>query len=231
MSEVKVGGSLLDTTPATRGQLTLVFWLAGLVIVIDQVTKWMVEARLPLNRSWAPWPEYAHLFQFSHVANTGAAFGLLPNGSLFFGAAAVLVAIVIVVYNFQLPAGFWGLRFALGLQLGGALGNLIDRVRLGHVTDFFDFGPWYIFNVADISIVTGVIILGCLMWLEERKLRELEAGMAASNRVDEEELQLVAMVEEAAEALVVETDDSEEAVVKPVERRREPIIIDKDKYE
>lgn len=169
--------------PATKKQRALPLLIAVLIIVIDQFSKLSVEAQLPLNHTWAPFPEFAHLFRFTHVSNTGAAFGLFPGGSPFFTVVAIAVAAIIVIYNFGLPAGHFLLRLALGLQLGGALGNLIDRFRLGHVTDFLDFGPWPVFNLADTSIVAGVVILGVLMVLEQRQLAAEESH--AGNTADE----------------------------------------------
>ena len=80
---------------------------------------------------------------------------------------ATVVSIVIIVYNQKLPADHRLFRIALGLQLGGALGNLLSRIRIGHVTDFLDFGPWPVSNIADISIVSGTILLGILMILQK----------------------------------------------------------------
>lgn len=154
--------------PASFKQQLLLFIIAGLVILVDHLSKRYIEDWLPLNQSWAPWPDYAHFFQLTHVANRGAAFGFFQGGSLFFTIAAIVVAVIIIFYNFSLPSGHRLLRLALGLQLGGALGNVIDRFRLGHVTDFFDFGPWPVFNVADAAIVSGVAILAWLMFKEER---------------------------------------------------------------
>ena len=168
-TEAEKGTSAIPPSTAQRSLLLLV---AATVIVVDHISKLYVESWLPLNRSWAPFPEVAHLFRITHVTNTGAAFGLFPGGSLFFTVVATGVAIFILFYNYGLPAGQYPLRIALGLQLGGALGNLIDRLRLGHVTDFLDFGPWPVFNLADTSIVAGVIILAVLMVQEQRELRE-----------------------------------------------------------
>jgi signal peptidase II len=157
----------------------MLFLIAAVVILVDQLTKLWVEAHIPVNTSIAPFPDYADLFQFTHVHNTGAAFGMFAGGGYVFAIVAIIVAIVIIVYNFSLPAGNFALRLALGLQLGGALGNFIDRLRIGHVTDFFDVGPFfYIFNIADAAIIGGVIVLALLMWQEhreERKQAELDA--------------------------------------------------------
>jgi signal peptidase II len=146
--------------------------IAAAVVGADQLTKMAVERALPLNASWAPFESIAALFRFTRVSNTGAAFGLFPAGSVLFAVIAAVVGLIIFVTNFQLPAGNLPLRLALGLQLGGSLGNLVDRLRLGHVTDFLDFGPWPVFNLADTAVVAGVVLLALLVLLEEReKLR------------------------------------------------------------
>jgi len=78
------------------------------------------------------------------------------------------VSLAILIYNYHLSGRQLGLRLALGLQLGGAIGNLADRLRLGHVTDFVDFGPW-VFNLADVAIILGALILVGVMWQESNK--------------------------------------------------------------
>jgi signal peptidase II len=160
--------------PSTIIDQTLLLLVTAGVIVIDHLVKLFVEIWLPLNSSWQPWPEYGHLFQITHVSNTGAAFGLFPTGSNIFMVVALVVAVIIIIYNYRLPSGHFLFRVALGLQLGGALGNLVDRVRLGHVTDFLDVGPWPVFNLADASIVAGVLVLIFLMLLENQGSDEEE---------------------------------------------------------
>lgn len=162
-------------------QQLFVFLVAAVVIALDQFSKAIVEARMPLNTTYAPIPSLEAFFRITHVSNTGAAFGLFAQGSMVFTIVAIVVSLVIVFYSFSLPPGLLPLRLALGLQMGGALGNLIDRFRLGHVTDFLDFGPWPVFNVADTSIVAGVAILAVLMLLEQRR----EAVANAAARQDE----------------------------------------------
>lgn len=157
----------MNPNPTSYSTLTyqraLMLMVAGLVIALDQLSKQLIEAFLPLYRSWAPAPILVPNLRLSHVSNTGSAFGLFPANSAVFAWAAFIVSLAIVYYNYKLPPGEKWLRLALGLQLGGALGNLIDRLRLGHVTDFVDFGPW-VFNLADASIVLGALILAGLMW-------------------------------------------------------------------
>ena len=187
-SEVAEREEITGATPTTRERIIFVL-VAALVIVIDHLSKLYIENWLPLNHTWAPFPELANYFRITHVSNTGAAFGLFPEGSLVFALIALIVGIVIIIYNYRLPSGHLLLRVALGLQLGGALGNLIDRLRIGHVTDFLDFGPWPVFNVADMAIVSGVIILGFLMIQEEREMRRAaESGQEAQENSEQTKL-------------------------------------------
>jgi len=151
--------------------LTLVYWVGAFIVLIDQYVKSLVRANMPIGSVWAPSPEIAPFFRLVHIENNGAAFGMFQSGGTVFGVIAVVVSIVIAYYAARLPEGQWALRVALGLQLGGALGNLVDRVINGPVTDFFNLMSMWntpIFNVADLSITTGVIMLVLLMWNEGR---------------------------------------------------------------
>jgi len=157
---------------ASINEKGILFLVMAVVLILDQVSKIIIENSISLNESWAPFPSISHIFRITHISNTGAAFGLFPSGSYIFMIVAVIVAIVIAIYNHQIPADNILFRIALGLQMGGALGNLFNRIRIGHVTDFLDFGPVPIFNVADSSIVIGVTLLILLMlqeYVQERK--------------------------------------------------------------
>ena len=154
--------------------------LALISIAFDQITKFIVSTSLPLYGAWSPFPGPNPFFQIVYVYNTGAAFGLFKDLGTVFVLIALVVVGAIVYYSRRLTRGQWLLRTALGLQLGGALGNLIDRVRLGHVIDFIDVGigntRWYTSNLADVSIVVGVILLGCVMWRDERQQKKSKTG-------------------------------------------------------
>jgi signal peptidase II len=149
-------------SPALRGLLFL--GLAALVVVVDQVTKRMAEDRLQRTgvRS-VPLPVVGDYLRFTYVENRGAAFGLLQDQTAFFVLVGLLVIGVIAASYRYLPRSGFRLHLALGLQLGGAVGNLIDRIRQGYVVDFVDFGYhanwWPVFNVADSAIVVGVALL------------------------------------------------------------------------
>jgi signal peptidase II len=146
----------------------LVYLLAGAIVLVDQYTKHLVRNNLAISESWSPWPWLAPYARFLHIQNTGAAFGLFKEAGLFFTVVAVIVSLVIIVYAQRLPAGNWWMRVALGMQLGGAVGNLIDRLVFGPVTDFISVGGFAIFNVADASISLGVALLALLMLFEAR---------------------------------------------------------------
>lgn len=146
-------------------EMALLAIVAGATLLVDQVTKRLVLERLPLGASWAPIPALGRWFTVTHVRNTGAAFGLFPQLAPVFLAIAVLVIVGIVVYaRFLRPGDRW-VALGLGLMLGGASGNLVDRLRIGHVVDFLDFKFWPVFNCADSAIVVGVgILLWALFW-------------------------------------------------------------------
>jgi signal peptidase II len=142
---------------------------AGVVVAIDQVTKFLVRSRLALGETWSPFPAFGDWFRVVHWTNTGAAFGLFPSGGVVFTIVAVIVTGAILYYYPRRPAGHMLLRVALVLQLSGALGNLADRLLHATVTDFVAVGQFPVFNVADASISVGVALLVISMWLDERR--------------------------------------------------------------
>ena len=146
-------------SPLDKWRTVVLFLTALLVVVADQLTKIWV-------RSYPEWqPIYEEgFFRLIHVHNTGAAFGLF-QGQSFTLTIVALVGVALLLFwalfayrRFPLLVGVSN-RIALGLILGGTVGNLVDRLRLGHVTDFIDVGIWPAFNIADSAIVVGVIIV------------------------------------------------------------------------
>lgn len=127
----------------------------ALVFSLDQVTKAVVRSSLLLGES----VPRDGVVRITHTFNTGSAFGLFQDQTLFLIVASLVgIGILVMVYrNHSFPS--FTLRLALGMQLGGAIGNLADRLRMGHVTDFVDLGFWPVFNVADVSIVIGIFII------------------------------------------------------------------------
>ena len=129
------------------------------VLSIDQLSKFIVRENLRLGESWPS----DGLFRLTHGTNTGSAFGLFQNQTLILIIASVF-AIGFLVYFYRahaMPRRL--LRFAIAMQMGGALGNLIDRLSTGAVVDFIDVGRWPIFNLADSSIVIGLMLLGWVL--------------------------------------------------------------------
>ncbi|HEV7661993.1 MAG TPA: signal peptidase II [Chloroflexota bacterium] len=150
-------------TPRTRSlplRGMLFLGLAAVVVIADQATKRVASDRLEGRESVHVVDD---VLRFTYVVNRGAAFGLLQDQTAFFVFVGVLVIGVIVASYRYLPRSGFRLHLALGLQLGGAIGNLIDRIRQGYVVDFVDFGYrsnwWPVFNVADSAIVIGVALL------------------------------------------------------------------------
>ena len=172
-----------DTPPTqthtlrSRAISLLVLLLIGATIfTLDRITKMLVVQNLDLYDSWAPIPVLERLLRITHITNSGAAFGLFENGGNIFMVVAILVALAIVYYVSTYPSLPGLVQFSLGLQLGGALGNMWDRIEFGSVVDFVDIGFWPIFNVADSSIVIGVLILAFWLWREEERQERQKAA-------------------------------------------------------
>lgn len=148
----------------TRSQ-AIFLGVALLVVVLDQLTKYLVRTYLPFGQSF---PEDGFV-RLTHVTNTGMAFGLLQdNAATLLWVGVVALALVFVFYRSPTFAGPWT-RLALGLELGGGVGNLIDRLRWGEVLDFVDLRVWPVFNVADASITVGLVLLFTYLLLSGRK--------------------------------------------------------------
>jgi signal peptidase II len=143
--------------------------IAGLIIFLDIWTKNWVRANIPFRGTWMPWEWLAPYARIVNWHNSGAAFGMFQNLSMIFTVLAFIVVGVILWYFPQVPKEDWALRLAMSLQLGGAIGNLIDRLRFGVVTDFISIGNFAVFNVADSSISVGVAVLLISIWIMERK--------------------------------------------------------------
>ncbi len=151
--------------------------VAGLIVTLDQWTKYLVRTLIPFGQSWTPWPWLAPYARLVHWQNTGAAFGMFQGFGLVFTVLAFIVAIAILYYYPRVPGKEWALRIAMVMMLGGAVGNLIDRLTQGTVTDFISVGTFAVFNVADASISVGTAILILAVWISERKQKkQAQAG-------------------------------------------------------
>ena len=125
------------------------------VIVLDRWTKQLAVAHL-LDSGVRSVPIFGEYVRFTYVENRGAAFGLFQEQTTFFIVVGVVVIGVIVASYRYIPEPGWLLNICLGLQMGGAIGNLIDRIRVGYVVDFIDLTFWPVFNIADSAICVGV---------------------------------------------------------------------------
>jgi len=176
MVDVRVGSTANALQPISSAERSLAAgsaqWLALVVVaaaavVADQVTKQVVGRTLPLGDS----VDIIGPFSIRHVQNSGIAFGLFASRTApVIGVTAVTVGLMLWFFarsGRRHPV----LPVALGLVLGGSIANLIDRVRLGHVTDFLDLVAWPAFNLADTFIVVGVAILFGTLVLADRSHR------------------------------------------------------------
>jgi len=145
--------------------------LAGVIVALDQWSKWLVRTNLELSQTWVPWDWLAPYARIINWKNTGAAFGMLQQFGGFFTILAFLVVGLIIYFYPQIPRQDWPLRIALGMQMGGAIGNLIDRLTRGFVTDWISVGSFPVFNVADSCISVGAVVLVVGMWIQERKIK------------------------------------------------------------
>lgn len=152
--EALIGAGAAEALPVTvqrRRELVFAAVATG-ILLLDQLTKGLAVQHL--------WPvgsvSVAGILRLSYVENRGAAFGVLQNQTIFFVAVGIVVIAGLALSCRRLVNVPLLLSVCLGMQLGGALGNLIDRLRQGYVVDFVDFGWWPVFNVADAAIVVGV---------------------------------------------------------------------------
>ena len=138
--------------------------IAGLVILTDQITKWMVLAHLPLFKSIPVIPDF---FNLTHIQNPGGAFGFLADQSyavrrMMFVVVSLFATGLIFWFYYRTPPSHPFLAAGFALIFGGAIGNLIDRLRFGKVVDFLDVyvrgWHWPAFNVADSAISVGIAI-------------------------------------------------------------------------
>lgn len=151
--------------------------LAVVIVVLDQVSKYVVQTNMFEGQSI---PILENIFHLTYINNPGAAFGMLPNKTSFFIVMSVVVFVGVIWYARTLPKQQRLTRLALGLVLGGAIGNLIDRVRFGAVVDFFDFRVWPVFNIADIAISVAVVLIIWELFRQEEDKSTVEPNGVSS---------------------------------------------------
>ena len=168
----------------TRLRWLVFVGLAGVIIVFDQLSKMYIDANFPLASpagvpgGTQPTPIIGDFIRIAKSYNTGGIFGLFGDSAIVLALASTVVIGLIVVYMWRDGTrGSWLLTIALGLLLGGALGNFIDRIRYQHVIDFVDMGigdwRWYTFNVADAAISISLFLLIVLTLFGDRITNKL----------------------------------------------------------
>lgn len=162
--------NLIPLIETKKNSLPQILIVAAAVFIIDQLAKFWVVHYLPMGGTWSLTTGTARLAQITFITNTGAAFGMFPQLGTIFMVSAMVVIVGIVFFHRQLPLENGWVRLSLGLQLGGAMGNLFDRLTQGYVVDFIDIGFWPIFNIADVSIMVGVSTLTYYFWCQENTL-------------------------------------------------------------
>jgi len=150
---------------------------AGVLIALDQWTKAIVRQNLDLGEMWMPLDWLSPYARIVHWYNTGVAFGMFQDKNLLFSILALAVSVFLIIFYPKLTEEDWFLRIALGMQLGGSLGNLIDRITIGHVTDFISVGNFPVFNIADASISVGVAVMILGLWVEDKKEKQKKKAL------------------------------------------------------
>jgi signal peptidase II len=149
-----------------RLQWAVLLGSAGIIVALDQLAKAWVMAHFSLGESR---PLLGDLLAITRITNRGAAFSLLPQASDLFLLIKLVFIVGVLIYYPRMTGLRWVERFALGLVLGGAMGNALDRIRLGYVVDFVDIQIGSMFsnvsNFADHAIVLGAILLLIVQWL------------------------------------------------------------------
>jgi len=149
----------------------ILFLIAGTIVLLDQVSKAWVRQALALGEVYHPELWLSNYIRIVYWKNTGAAFGMFQSLGGVFSVLSFIVSGIILYYFPQIPSKDWLIRVSMGMLLGGAIGNLIDRLTLGYVTDFISVGDFPVFNVADSSISVGVVVLFFGMWLQEKRAK------------------------------------------------------------
>ena len=149
--------------------LVMLLGIAGLLIALDQWSKALVREQIALGSEVYPIPFLAPFFRFTYWKNTGAAFGIFQNANMPLLILSILISLVVVWLYFKSEDEPLIFRISLAMMLGGAIGNMIDRIRFGFVTDFIAVGIFPVFNIADSAVTVGVAIMLIAMLIHERK--------------------------------------------------------------
>ncbi len=169
----------------SRNSYWLLFGIAAAVIILDQVSKAIILENIPLGSAWMPLTWLAPYARFVNWVNSGVAFGLFQGGGLLFAALAMVVAGGIIYFYPRIPHEDKLMQVAFGFMLGGAVGNVIDRLRFGGtVIDFISVGKFPVFNVADSAVTIGVCLMLLATLLENRKKAQATVDVDSTENQD-----------------------------------------------
>ena len=155
--------------------------LSGGVILLDQVTKILIRNRFEQWSGDGPWQLLGLQLYLVHMPNTGMMMGLFQGAGTLITIFGLVIAGTLVYFFPKISRQNWPARWGMGLLLGGILGNLIDRILLGYITDFVLIDPLPVFNLADIAVYTGVILLIAGVLLDGRRKHRQELPVADTN--------------------------------------------------
>ena len=144
-----------------------------LILLADQYSKLIVQQDMILGQSI---PIIHRIFHFTYVQNTGGAFGILRGRTNLFIVVSIIVIIFIIYFMLKEEKKDTYLKIVFSVVLGGAISNLIDRMRLGYVVDFIDFQVWPVFNIADSAISVGMVLLLFRLFFKKEKSLETVAS-------------------------------------------------------
>ena len=166
---------------------SFLFSIAGIVLLLDQGTKSLVRANVPIGVVLMPGCWLSRYVRIIHWKNSGAALGMFQNNSNFFAIFPIVIGLFILYYFPRVPRENWMARLAMGFLLGGAMGNLVDRLILGHVTDFISVGALPVGNIADGSIILGTTLIILWIWMQERlKTHSIDAQLGEDSNQQRE---------------------------------------------
>jgi signal peptidase II len=158
---------------------------AGAVVILDQASKALVRANLGLGEVYRPELWLSQFIRLVHLHNRGAAIGTSPGMGIFSLVVAILVSAVIIYLYPRIPRQERLVRLSMALLLGGALGNLIDRLHQGYVTDFISLLNIPVLNLADLSISAGVVILFIGLWQQEQRTKRQQQSASQADVQDD----------------------------------------------
>ncbi len=153
-------------------------------VAADQLIKWLIVEALPVGSGFSVIPG---LLDVHHVRNTGAAWSMFSNSTLGLAIFSLVMLVGLSVWFWKTPTDKVWMRMALAVVISGAVGNMIDRFRLGYVVDFLQLPHWPVFNLADILLCCGVAALAVLVLLDEKADKKEAVAALKDNNEDSNE--------------------------------------------